>query len=115
MKDWTAIKQRYLQDNLPTRLGGLAANLARIKSFARREENFNAVNSLIEESKFFIEWTALALEINKASELVELQREMARWQYNLAGLWTNSQKRSAISEQAGIWSQQVLSMSGLLN
>jgi len=115
MKDWTTIKQRYLQDNVPTRLGGLAANLARIKSFARREENFNVVNSLIEESKFFIEWTAMALEINETVELVELQREMARWHYNLTMLWANAQKRSALSEQAGVWSQRVLNISGLLN
>ncbi len=115
MKDWSVIKARYLQDNLPTRLGGLAANLARIKSFARREENLNAVNGLIEESKYFIEWTALAVEINKTIELVELQIEMARWQYNLVTLWANPQKRSTISEQAGLWSQRVLNMSGLLN
>ena len=32
MKDWTSIRDRYLRDNLPVRLGGLAANLSRIKS-----------------------------------------------------------------------------------
>jgi hypothetical protein len=34
MKDWTTIRDRYLHDALPIRLGGLAANLARIKSFS---------------------------------------------------------------------------------
>jgi hypothetical protein len=33
MKDWKAIQKPYLQDSLPIRLGGIAANLGRVKSF----------------------------------------------------------------------------------
>jgi hypothetical protein len=29
MKDWTMIRERFLRDEPPVRLGGLAANLAR--------------------------------------------------------------------------------------
>ena len=32
MRDWNALKERYLRDELPIRLGNLASNLARIKS-----------------------------------------------------------------------------------
>ncbi len=55
MKDWTAIRDRYLRDEFPVRLGGLAANLARIKSFSDHPDHRDAVESLLEESKFFIE------------------------------------------------------------
>ena len=58
MKDWAAIRERYLRDDLPVRLGGLAANLSRIKSFAAHDASRDAIESLIAESKFFIEWTA---------------------------------------------------------
>ena len=58
MKDWKAIRERYLYDSLPVRLGGLAANLSRIKSFASHDANRDAVESLIGESKYFIEWAA---------------------------------------------------------
>lgn len=58
MKDWTVIRERYMKDELPVRLGGLAANLSRIKSFSANENSREAVASLIDESKMFIEWTA---------------------------------------------------------
>ena len=34
MKDQAKIRARYLRDALPVRLGGIAANLARMKSFS---------------------------------------------------------------------------------
>lgn len=58
MKDWTAVRERYLRDNLSVRLGGLAANLSRINSFAAHDASREAVESMIDESKLFIEWTA---------------------------------------------------------
>ena len=47
MKDWTTIRERYLRDNLPVRLGGLAANLSRIKSFAAQDANRDVVESAL--------------------------------------------------------------------
>ena len=81
------IRERYMRDGLPVRLGGLAANLSRIKSFASREGNREAVESLIDESKYFIEWTAAEAEVDTAAELVELQVQLARWQRNWARIW----------------------------
>jgi hypothetical protein len=36
----------------------------------------------LDESKHFIEWTAAEADIDKAAELVELQVQLARGQYN---------------------------------
>lgn len=108
------IKQRYLKDDLSTRLGGLAANLSRIKSFSRHEANQNAVESLLDESRFFIEWTARDTEIETAAELVELQIQLARWKNNWATIWKDTEQRYQIAEQAFQWSKRVLELSGLL-
>jgi len=67
MKDWTAIRERYLRDNVPVRLGGLAANLSRIKSFSAHDASREAVESIIDESKFFIEWTAAEAQVGTAA------------------------------------------------
>jgi len=114
MKDWTAIRERYLKDDLPVRLGGLAANLSRIKSFAAHEASRDAVESLIDESKLFIEWTAAQAESQMAAELVALQIQLARWQCNWARIWADPAQRSQIAEQSNLWSKRVLNMSGLL-
>jgi hypothetical protein len=57
MRNIEVIKTRYLLDNLSVRLGGIAANLARIASFSSNPANWEAVQSMLEESEFFIEWT----------------------------------------------------------
>jgi hypothetical protein len=115
MKDWTTIRERYLRDEVPVRLGGLAANLSRIKSFANNENNRTLVESLIAESKYFIEWTAQETEIEIAAQLVELQIELALWQIRLDQIWFDVNERKNISEKSDLWSQQVLMASGLLD
>jgi hypothetical protein len=114
MKDWTAIRERYLRDDLPVRLGGLAANLSRIKSFAGNENNKALVESLIDESKHFIEWTAPEAEIETAAKLVELQVELARLQFRLDKIWPDMDQRRQISEKSNAWSKEILTASGLL-
>jgi hypothetical protein len=115
MKNWSQIRERYLRDGLPIRLGGLAANLSRIKSFAASEASRETVENLIDESKMFIEWTAAQADMNTAQRLVELQIQLARWQLQWQIMWPDEKKRNQLAEQASTWSQQVLQMSGLLN
>lgn len=114
MKDWTQIQERYLQDDLPVRLGGLAANLSRIKSFSSNDDNQDAVESLIEESKFFIEWTAGEAKIEAAEQLVDLQIQLAIWQYSWDKVWQNLDQRQQMVNQSSEWTQKVLELSGLL-
>lgn len=115
MKNWEIIRERYLRDALPIRLGGLAANLSRIKSFASHNANEAVVGSLIEESKYFIEWTASEAELSHAAELVELQIQLAVWERRWSQIWDNLTKRQQIATAAAAWSQRVLAMSGLLS
>ena len=115
MKDWTQIRERYLRDDLPVRLGGLAANLSRIKSFSANEASHAVLESLIDESKMFIEWTAAQAEVNTAEKLVDIQVQLALWQLQWKTIWPDASRRSEVAKQADIWSKQVLELSGLLN
>ena len=115
MKDVERIRERYLRDSVSVRLGGLAANLRRIKSFAGIETNFAVVESLLDESKFFIEWMARETEIDTAAELVELQIQLAQWQNNWSMLSSDPLQRNQVAEQSRIWSDRVLELSGLLD
>jgi len=109
------IKQRYMKDPLPTRLGGLAANLARINTFSRNDANQDAVYNLMNESKYFIEWTAPEAELEVAAQLVELQIQLAYWQQDWETVWTEKEQRQDIAQQSRLWSDKVLALSGLLN
>src|ERR1051326_7847146 len=92
MSDLSTIRDRYLQDSLPVRLGGIAANMARVRSFSKHDANGDAVNGLIDESKWFIEWTAadfLPDDVETAAQLVELQIQLAQWQHDWDRRWND--------------------------
>lgn len=103
-----------MKDPLPIRLGNLAANLSRIKSFSANDASRETVASLIDESKMFIEWTAAQAGMETAEKLVELQVQLARWQLQWHSIWNDKSKRDQLAEKSSTWSKQVLELSGLL-
>jgi hypothetical protein len=115
MKDHNVIRERYLRDEISIRLGGLAANLARVKSFSDHPDHRDIVERLLDESKFFIEWTALDAVPELQANLVELQLQLACWQRSWADIWADPARRAAVAEQAHAWSERLLKISGLLH
>ena len=107
-------RDRYMQDPMPVRLGGLAANLARVKSFAKNQANRDAVYGLFDESKYFIEWTAAEAEIDTAAELIELQILIATWQQNWNEKWESTGFKDEIVAASVHWSRRILDRSGLI-
>lgn len=97
------IKKRFLKDNLPVQLGGIAANLARVDSFSRMRNNKKVIADLIEESKFFIEWSAPKAPLDIQEDLVNLQLQLA--------LYPN---KKDVVNSASKWSQRLIKISGLL-
>lgn len=106
---------RFLHLKLPMRLGSLAADLARVASLARHDVANPALDAMLEESLYFIEWTAADTEPEIAAELVDIQRMLGLWRK----AWPEAQKqrtqRTLLSVQAKKWSDQVLAYSGLLS
>ena len=114
MKNLISLKERYLRDPLPIRLGGIAANLARVKSFSKHLQHKKIVYNLLNESKFFIEWATKEADLETQVLLVEIQIQLARWQFNWNKIWNNEQKRNEIAIKAQDWSQQILKKAGLI-
>jgi len=67
-------RERYLRDTLSVRLTGLAADFERIASSARHPSGAASVVEMLEESQYYIEWTAAEAEPQVAAELVDIQR-----------------------------------------
>jgi hypothetical protein len=111
----TAIRERYVREGVPVRLGALAANLGRIRAFAALGGRDDVVASLIHESKYFIEWTAAAMEVSAAAELISLQVELAVWERTWPRIREDPSLRKELAEKAEDWSQRVLNLSGLLS
>lgn len=113
---WVARRERYLQQNISVRLGGIAADLARVAS-ASRIPAVAAVRDLLEESRAFIEWTTPSLlpdRVDDAVRLVEVGRGLTHWYWSWSDAQSDPAQRAKLAEQAQVWSDQVLKMSGLL-
>lgn len=114
IKNKEKLKERFLRDPLPRRLGALSATLGRISSSAKNAKNPEVVTDLLDEAKYLIEWTAAETEIDIAAELVNMQRLITLW----LSVWQensqNHNQRILLSVQAKNWSDQALDYSGLL-
>ena len=106
MRNLEVIKKRYLQDDLPVRLGGIAANLARIASCAARADDWRAVQSMLGESKFLIEWTAAEAPSNVQALLAELQIHLALWHRVWPRVHSDPIERERLGGLARSWSQE---------
>ena len=111
-------RERYLRDGLPIRLGGLAANLARIVSFAGQPHETgkypSTVEHLLEESEWFIEWNGPDAPLETQTELVELQIQLAVWRRTWTQRRMDEAQRREMIARARVWSDRVLELSGLL-
>ncbi|MBH8553374.1 hypothetical protein I8751_13520 [Nostocaceae cyanobacterium CENA357] len=104
----------FQSENTSIRLGHIAANLARIKSFSEIAYK-EAVISVIDETKWFIEWTAAEIEPLQAEELVNIQIQLAMWELSWDDIWLNEKECRLVAEQSSVWSGRVLEISGLLS
>jgi hypothetical protein len=115
MKNLERIRERFLRDDLPTRLGGLAADLSRVASSARRSTGGSATLIMLEESQYFIEWTAAevaqAMAAEVAEELVNLQILLALWRRVWPEVELSQRQRMLLSVQAKQWSERVMDLS----
>lgn len=107
------LRERFLRDPLPRRLGGLAATLGRISSSARKSTDPTIVASLLDEAKHLIEWTAAETEPETASQLVHIQVMISLWQRAWTEASQNPKQRLLLSVQAKDWSDKAVDFSGL--
>ena len=104
------VRERFLQDPLPIRLGGLAADLARISSFSDNPANRQAIASLLEEGKWFAEWAAPTAPLETQAVLAEIQVTLAVWQRR----WANGLPIQNLRSEAERRADELLAIAGLI-
>lgn len=109
MRNLDEIKIRYFKEPFNRRLGHLASDLLRISTFLENPKNTAAVNDIIEESKFFIEWTANDAPYNIQEFFADIQPKLALWQLRLE----NVSAKAALKKCSREWSRQLIRFAGL--
>ena len=114
MKDIKEIKERFLKDSAALRLGNLAANLSRIVSFSDNPKNCKIIESIIDESEHFIEWSASDFELQIQSDLVALQIKLALWHRQWQKIIIDNKRLAEMRSEAKKASQRLLELAGIL-
>jgi hypothetical protein len=109
-----ARRERFYKDPLSIRLGNLASNLARLKSFTKHDLMGDAALRIVRESKHFIEWSASEAGLDLQVELLALQRELAWQELKWSVFWEDPCGREQIADRADHWAQRILMHSGLM-
>jgi hypothetical protein len=84
------------------------------RTFSNNPAHGDAVAQLLEESAWFIEWTAADAPVETRVLLLACQREIVRWRRSWNEVWASTGRRAEIAERSGIWSEQLLAVSGLV-
>jgi hypothetical protein len=103
-----------MKEPLSRRLGHLASDLARIASFLDNSMNKKAVESILEESKFFIEWTAPDAPAPVQAFLSEMQSKLALCHYHILIRKEYPAEIRSLKKNAKGWSLKLLELSGLV-
>ncbi len=105
MRDLQRMRERYLRDEKPIRMGNMASSLLRLSQWVQKRHRDEAVIDLMREIAWFLEWNGdLAL-----AELADMQREICRWRR----VWPVEQARPILSLRALQMSKRILELSGL--
>jgi len=106
VKDLKRMRERFVRDQSPVRLGNLASDLLRLNKWIQARHNDEAIVDLMREIAWLMEWSGdLA-----SPELADMQREICRWRR----VWPVEQTRSILAFRALKMSNRILEWSGLL-
>lgn len=105
MKDLKRMRERFIRDRSPVRMGNLASNLLRLNKWILMRHNDGAIIDLMREIAWLMEWSGdLA-----SAELADMQREICRWRR----IWPIEQARGILAFRALQMSNSILERSGL--
>ncbi len=107
MKNLKDIRERFIRDTSPIRMGNLASDLLRLSKWIQARHNDEAIVDLMREIALLMEWSGdLA-----SQELADMQREICRWRR----IWPVEQARSILAFRVLQMSNRILDKSGLLD
>ena len=106
MRNLQRLRERYLRDEPPVRLGNLASDLLRLGQWVQMRRNDDEIVDLMREIAWCMEWVG----DSATAELADMQREICRWRR----AWPAESARSILALRARQMSERVLEMSGLV-
>ncbi|MGH2592240.1 MAG: hypothetical protein ACRDGG_01865 [Anaerolineae bacterium] len=113
--DWRKLRERYLKDEWPIRLGNLASTLGRVAQRAANPDALAGVPPSLRESMLLIEWNLGRTPSEVLIALAPMQSELRLWWRGWDSVAQSPVLRTLLSRRAREMSDRALALSGLLN
>lgn len=114
MNNWTVEQIAFRCERLSVRLEQLARNFLQMASLSLDGANGEGVLGIIRESKVFLELIAIDLDVDRAFELAQIQRQLSRWHTHWWSTWASDSSRLEISTLSQTWANRIREMAGVL-
>lgn len=106
MRDLERLRERFMRDEWPVRLGNLASDLLRLSQWVQMRRSDSEIVNLMREIAWCMEWAG----DGATEELADMQREICRWRR----VWPVESVRSILALRARQMSARALEISGLV-
>jgi hypothetical protein len=113
MNNWNETELAFRCERLSVRLERLAQNFLRMGRLSQDVTNADVILAIVQESKSFLELTAIDLDVDSAFELAQMQRQLSRWHLHWAEIWTDDTFRE-IDPLMKTWADRVRELAGVL-
>ncbi|MCM8790231.1 MAG: hypothetical protein NC938_00820 [Candidatus Omnitrophica bacterium] len=114
MKNLNIIKERYMKETPTRRIGHLASDLARISAFLDNPKNIAAVEDILEESKYFIEWAVHEAPLQTQQLFSVIQPKLALWHLHIRRGTSDAPELQELKRKTKSWSIRLLRLSGII-
>ncbi|WP_373540298.1 hypothetical protein [Chamaesiphon sp.] len=113
MNNWTVAQVAFRCERLSVRMEELAQNFGRIAALSANGMDAETVLAIVQESKAYIELTAIDLDVDRAFELAQIQRQLSRWHLHWLDIWASDTSRSEVSTLAQLWANRIRELAGI--
>jgi hypothetical protein len=114
MNNWNNSEIAFRCERLSVRMERLSQNFLTIATLSLEGVDAASVLEILRESKVFLELIAIDLDVDRAFELVQIQRQLSRWHIQWQQTWTNDTSRLEIATLARAWSARIQELAGAL-
>ena len=108
------LRERYMRDDWPIRLGNLASTLGRLSTAVSNPKTLTTVAATVREGMLLIEWNLHQAPQEILIELAPLQAELGLWASSWKEVGESIALQTLLSRRARDMSDHVLQLSGLL-
>jgi hypothetical protein len=113
MNNWNEAELAFCCERLSARLERLAQNFLRMGILSQDGTQADAILLIVQESKSFLELTAIDLDVDSAFELAQMQRQLSNWHLHWAEMGGNGRFRE-MGPMAEAWAGRVRELAGVL-